>query len=400
MVLVLRSTARVGFVFALVLASACVELKQGTDPPEGVTCTEFVVAGDTGESLSDALAKAKPGTCVVVGSSTYKGNFGVPQGVTLASSKGKRAVLQGTDKARPTVSLVGGTGTGLFSLGIVDAAGVGISVDGGPVLIRDVTIERVADVGLVAKCDDCDDKRAIELRDVRIKGTKLGAWFRGGHVKWTGGSSSESRSTSISGGAGIIAQDGTRLELTGVTVENNEAVGVLLDGAKGTSAVLTDVRVAGNGERGIWAQRLASRTDGPSLLVKGQTVIEKNSKVGLGFLQSQGVRVENARIVGTREGKIVVNLQQAKQGDGLVFDRSAGEVADVTLEGNERAAALVDAPSAAMSITNPQLGAGGTYKIVVQNDAKKLASVPPAAVSTTEQALPTAPEVKVESYTQ
>jgi hypothetical protein len=171
-------------------ATSCTELKQGHEPPEGVQCKQIVLGGQDGPSLQKVLASASPGDCVIVDSKTYKGSFDVPQGVTVTSAKGSRAILQGMNAEKAAIAIVGGQGSGLCNLAVRDSVGVGISVKGGPVLIKDVVVEKSLKAGISTTCESCDESQKVELRDVRLRENKLGAWFRGGVVTWTGGQSS------------------------------------------------------------------------------------------------------------------------------------------------------------------------------------------------------------------
>ena len=92
----------------------------------------------------------------------------------------------------------------------------------------------------------------------------IGAWFSGAHVAWTGGASSSNAGTGLTAAAGVIAVDGAHLDLQNVTVEKNEGVGIVIDGAA-TTAAITNAIVNENGERGIWAQRVNGTLDAPAV---------------------------------------------------------------------------------------------------------------------------------------
>jgi hypothetical protein len=177
--------------------------------------------------------------------------------------------------------------------------------------------------------------------------------------------------------------------VTNVTIENNESVGVLLAGAR-TSGAFENVRVAGNSERGLWAQGLKpASAEEPALRVSGSSVIENNAVVGIGLFETTGVEIQGATIRGTQVRRLQFQgLGPADVGDGILFVKSSGRIRDVTLENNPRAAALIDEPVAEIKVENPRITAPSNgYKIVVQNDQAKRADVPASELTTTENAL-------------
>ena len=377
------------------LVTGCEGFKQSPpDAPDALRCTEIVAGGDDGSSLEEALSTAAPGACVVVVSKTYKGSFVVPRGVTLASAKNQRAILTGATADKPAISLVGGDGSALCGLSVLESLGLGVAVRGGLVVIKDVTIEKSAKTGLAASCDNCGAAEKHVYTDVRVRGSAVGVQLRGAMVEWTGGEVTESNSPSLSGGAGLVVQEGARLTLSKVAIERNQAVGLLVDG-KGTTAALDGVIVRANGERGIWAQRLeGART----LSIGGTSLIENNALVGVGVYRSAGVSIENSEIRGTQLRPTLIDLKTAQVGDGLLVAQASVSVSKTKLIGNARAQALVDTPSGAVAFaeTTVQAPEGG-YKVVVQNDANngRNVTVDEADVSKVAQALVVLPAVDV-----
>lgn len=381
---------------------ACTSLKTAPDDgPEGVLCRTFVDGGGDSARLAEALATATPGDCVIAQPVVYRGTFDVPQGVTLAGRKGERPTLEGGATNAAAVSISGGKGSGLVNLAIRDVAGIGIRILGGPVVVQDVTVERAAGAAIQATCASCADAEASSFVDVTVRESKLGAWFQGARVSWRGGASSANRSTSLSGGAGILVTEGAVLEMEGVTVAQNESVGILVDGGGGARVTLKSVNVTDNGERGLWAQNVTGTTDAPGLLVTGQSTFEGNGLVGLGATESTGIVLDGVSLRGTRLRPTLVGISQEKVGDGILLDASGGVVRDVVLEGNERAAALVARPRADVSFERTKVTAGPSgFRIVVQERTASAVSVPAADVSDPGKPLAVLPAVALGSLTR
>jgi hypothetical protein len=385
--------------FALMVTLSCQSFKQGIATPSALTCTQIVSGGNTGETLRDALARAGPGACVVVLGATYRGSFEVPKGVTVTSAEGTRATLSGTAADKPALVLEGGAGSGLCGLSIVDSLGVGVAIRGGPVVIKDVSIERSAKTGLTTDCGEgCDASQSITLNDVRVRENMLGAWFRGGTVNWTGGLSSANGSESLFGGTGIVAQDGVALALTRIAVDGNAQAGVIIDGRGGTTARIEDVHVGDNGERGLWAQYLGG--DGALSIRGASTLFEANGLVGVGIFRSSGVSVEDATIRGTLAKRTVIGHDNVTIGDGVgIFDQSEHvHVSRVHIAESGRAAALIDSAKGDVVFEGATIAPGpGGLKVVIQRDAAPRASIVPAEDVTATDLLPVPEAVPLES---
>jgi hypothetical protein len=362
--------------------TACESFKQApTEVPNSVKCTTVHFSGDS-ESLRKALAESTPGGCVILVTETYEGNFEVKPGVTIAAGTNQHPVIRGMAPEAPAVKLQGGEGnTVLQGVSVVGSAGTGVGVIGGPVAIRDVTIEKSAGPALVATCKGvCTEAQLNTYSNLRTRESKIGAVFVGARVKWDGGESTGNKSTTVAGGTGIVAHSGAQIEIQGVTVQNNEATGVVVDGNEGTRANLVDLRVIGNGERGVWAQYMKGDT---AFHVQRGT-FQNNALVSLGMASSTGVLVEGAQISGTSEKPVIVNLQKSYIGDGIIFDHTSGSVSGVVLEANARAAALIDAPPDRLSFEFSRIvEAENGFKVVVQHDDGNLATVESSVKSAT-----------------
>jgi hypothetical protein len=354
----------------------CTSLKDTGEAADGASCSSTVNGGGDAAALTSALSSAPSGSCVVLVSQTYTGSFTVPAGVTLSSSRGTRAVFRSTDD-KPAIELAGGAngaGASLFGIDVVDTKGVGIVVRGGGAHIQDVTVSGAKSAAIAVQCKDAsclDGNHVVMLDDVRMKTSAMGLWASGAHVRMKNGESSDHGGETLTGGLGIVAQDGSRLELTGTKVERNTSVGVLLDGRGGTTGQLTDVTVSHNAARGVWAQKLKGTLDAPSLRVEGKTLIEDNKIVGLGAADSHGIIIVGGRIGTTVAAPVVSNLGSTESiGDGIGIFAGAGDVRmeGVELLGNARAAALFDKSDGAIIIVGGKVEAGPSQlKVVVQN---------------------------------
>jgi hypothetical protein len=353
----------------------CTTLKDTGEPADGAKCSSTHNGGGDAASLKGALASAAAGSCVVLVSQTYVGSFTVPVGVTLSSARGTRAVFRSSDD-QPAIELAGGTsegGASLFGVDVVDTPGVGIVVRGGGAHLQDVTVSGAKSAAVAVQCKDMaclDGNHVVALDDVRLKKSAIGLWASGAHVRMTRGESTDHGGESLTGGLGIVAQDGAWLELSGTKVEGNSSVGVLLDGPL-TNGRLKDVTVSNNAARGIWAQRLDGTLDQPSLRVEGDTVIENNKIVGLGAADSHGIIIVGGRIGNTIAAPVVTNLARTESiGDGVGMFKGAGNVRleGVELVGSARAAALFDGSTGAIIIVGGRVEAGASQlKVVVQN---------------------------------
>ena len=239
----------------LVSVTACSSLKDDNAPPDGLDCTQTVNGGGDSQTLAGALASAPLGSCVVVVSQTYTGNFVVPQGVTLVSAKGSRAKFTSVDASAPAITLQGGLGSAIQGLDVTSAADVGIAVRGGPATLSDVAVSGAQSAAVAALCNDdtCHDgSHALALSDVHLVGNDTGLWTSGEDVTMTGGEASKNTSQSLTGGNGIVVLGGAHVTLDGTTVAQNDQIGILFDGNGGTTGDLKSVTIDSNGGRGVW----------------------------------------------------------------------------------------------------------------------------------------------------
>jgi hypothetical protein len=375
-------------------AVACGSFKDSNALPDGVTCASQVNAGGDGSSLTSALASAKGGSCVILSAQTYTGNFLVPAGVTVVSERQGRATIVGASASSPAIELTGGAGSSLQGVDVLGAAGVGVAVRGGAAKLSDVNVEGAKNAALAILCAGAtclDDAHVVTLDAVHLKKSAMGMWVSGARVTMNGGECTDHASDGLASSAGIVGQSGAHLELTGVDVERNQGVGVLLDGEGGTTAMLHDMIVSNNAERGIWAQKLAGTIDAPALRIDGNTVIEANKIVGVGAAESHGIIFVGGKINGTVAAPVATDLGQIDQvGDGIGLFSGSGDVRieNVALTANARASGLIDSGTGVIIFVGGKIEAGASaLKLVIQNTtgvdvpAENVSMSPPLSVS-------------------
>ena len=365
--------ARFFFTFAAVLGVGCgtTTSTTGSIPPgEGLTCNATSSASDAASAKS-TLASAAPGTCVVVPAGTYAGPFTVPAGVSLVAQNGQRATITGGTAQQPAVSLA--EGSQLVGFDVVDAGGVGVAVRAANALLASVNVSGAKSAALAILCREsatpgCATGTVI-VNDVNLTASTLGVWVSGAHLAMKGGSSANHAGTALASAAGVIAQDGAKLELENVTVEKNQGVGILVDGAA-TTAAIKNITVNENGERGIWAQRVAGTLDAPAIKIESSQ-ITKNKIVGMGAVESHGIIIVGGRIADSVAAPQVTNLESTESvGDGVGMFGGSGDfkIDGATIESNERAAGLFDASERGIIIVGGKVAAGASgLKFVVQN---------------------------------
>jgi hypothetical protein len=346
----------------------------GTIPPGlGLSCSATTSAADSA-AATQALAGAGSGSCVVLTAATYAGPFTVPAGVSLVAQNGSRATITGGTAQEPAVTL--GEGALLAVVDVLDSPGVAVAVRASNAVLSDVTVTGAKSAALAVLCKDGVTAGAaacaagsVRLTNVLLTKSALGLWVSGAHVAWNGGGSTSHAGTSLTAAAGVIAQEGARLDLENVTVEKNEGVGVLVDGAA-TRASLRNATVNENGERGVWAQRLEGTLDSPALKIEGSQ-ITKNKIVGVGAVESRGIIIVSGKIAGTVAAPLVTNLASTETiGDGLgIFAGSTDFNVDTEFDANARTAGLIDGASErGIIIVSGKVGAGDSgLKFVVQN---------------------------------
>jgi hypothetical protein len=335
----------------------------------GITCTTSASAGDAA-SARTALAAAAPGSCVVLAPGSYAGPFTVPAGVAMVAQNGSRATLTGGTAQEPTVTL--GDGAQLALVDVLDAPGVAVAVRAANAVVSNVNVSGAKSAALAVLCRETATpgcgSGVVSLTDVMLTKSSLGLWVSGAHVSWKGGASASHAGTALSAAAGVIAQDGAKLDLENVTVEKNEGVGVLVDGPL-TTASIKNATVNENGERGIWAQRVNGTLDAPAVRIEGSQ-ITKNKIVGVGAMESRGIIIVSGRIADTVAAPLVTNLDSTEQvGDGVgIFAKSGDFKIDGSLfETNARAAGVIDGSERGIIIVSGKVGSGTGLKFVVQN---------------------------------
>jgi hypothetical protein len=199
----------------------------------------------------------------------------------------------------------------------------------------------------------------------------------------------------------MVLLGGAHAQIFGAAVERNEGIGILVDG-DGTSAELHDMRIADNGDRGVWAQKLAGTADAPALAILGDgTVIERNHIAGVGATESRGITIGGGAIRGTIAAKVVTDIsgsgEQVGDGVGLFASTGAVLVENVRIEANDRAAGLVDAPSDGIVVQNATVTPGASNLAFVVQRAAITVSIPPSLMSRPPSPLGVnAPEITVD----
>lgn len=351
----------------------CDSLTTQPVPPSGLVCDRILVAS---AKLSDTLSSARAGDCVVAAEGTYAGSFVLPQDVSLAAGEGAAVVLQGDGSAGPVLRVVGGPRSSVRNVRIASSGGTGIAIEPGPAALVGVTIGGAAKDALSATCTGADcGERPVTVEDCDLSASRTGLVASGAVVQMTRGRVADMSGPGLADGTGVVATGGAQLTLQGVTVEGNQNIGVLVDGA-GTRATLEDCALRANQWSGLWVQGVV---DG-GVTVRGGDV-SQNRLVGIGVLQSQGVSVTGATVQDTQAVKVAVDISRFEDvGDGVgLFQGTRDVVLDtVTLRNNARAQLLVDQCGDAVRVTSPTL-AGGLFRAVVQRTGASV-DVPPQVV--------------------
>lgn len=357
--------AALGGLLFLVVSSGCAP--PNLSLPAGTSCAKTSTAGPDVASLRNALSGASRGTCVVAAPGRYRGELFVPAGVILGAEAGAAVELVGTQADVPAVTL--GAGATLTGLRVLDAPGIGVL--GGPgAQLLDVRVEGALGAGLVFWCEeDCRVGEPAGLSGVELIANAVGLLVHGARVTAVGGRVSGSKSLALASGYGVVASHGADLQLSGTLVEENEELGVLIDGAMDTNASLQEVTVKNNRGRGIWAQGLVGTLGSPRLRL-GACVVEGNQLVGLGARGSHGVRVEGGKVSTTALGQTMGGPGvTVTVGDGIGLFEGSGDVQvdAVALDGNARSQVLVDQGAAGVTVQGSTVSIGsGQFGVVVQ----------------------------------
>jgi hypothetical protein len=349
------------------------------------TCTSTVAAADAADLASKASGSAE-GTCVVLNGASYElgAALVVKHGIIVVGGKDVRPVIRGAG-----IKLEGGK---LAYATVEGATGVGVAIgqDGGGMF--DVVVTGAKTAGVTIAGGD------VRLESVSLEKNAIGMMATGGNVTMTGGRVAENGDTSLTSGLGLVAANGAKLSLDGVTVEKNAATGVLVDGAA-TTLAMKNAKVLDNGERGVWVQSAEGTLDAPALRLE-QTEVARNKIVGVGALESRGIIVVGGRVADTQALPVVTNLATTEPvGDGFGVFSGTGDVKiDGTLvEANARAAGIIDGSDRGIIVVGGKVTAGASgLKVVIQNTtanvdiADDLKSVPTKAlgVSATKVKVP------------
>lgn len=382
-----------GALASAALGGACSSSSESTGSAPaaaGLSCATSTSASDAASARS-ALASAASGSCVVLAPGSYAGPFTVPAGVGLVAQNGSRATLTGGTAQEPTVTL--GEGAQLAFVDLEAAGGVAVAVRAANAVVSNVNVTGAKSAALAVLCRESTTpgcaNGTIAMNDVLLTKSSLGLWVSGAHVAWKGGSSTTHAGTALAAAAGVIAQDGAKLDLENVTVEKNEGVGILVDGAL-TTASIKNATVNENGERGIWAQHVNGTIDAPAVKIEGSS-ITKNKIVGVGAMESRGIIIVSGRIADTVAAPLVTNLASTEQvGDGVGIFANSGDfkIDGASFETNARAAGVIDGSERGIIIVSGKVGTGGSgLKFVVQNSkgadvqiADSDRSTPPSAL--------------------
>ncbi len=353
---------------SLLFLAACGPLTPPTPVlPQGLACEHILIPP---VSLSETLATAVPGDCVILPSGTYSGTFVLPEDVSLAAADRATVILTDGD---PVLTVRGGTRSVVQGLRIVAGAGGGIAIEPGPARLIGVAVSQSKKNALTATCTQSDcAEREVVLTDCELTQSAVGLRARGARVRIEGGRIAEHAGKSLSAGSGVVASQGASVTMQGVTVEGNENIGVLLDGAA-TRATLDACAVKNNLGRGIWAQGQAADAGVITVSVTGGEV-SGNSLVGIGALESAGLLVRQVLVRDTLAVRVPIDIAHAEDvgdGIGLFSGTTNATLEDITAQGNARAQVIAHASGLNVKVLNPTMS-GGRFRVVVQGASAPL----------------------------
>jgi hypothetical protein len=345
-------------------------------PPQGLMCDRIVIPPG---GLEASLKSATAGDCIILPSGTYSGTFVLPENVTLAASDGATVTLTGGD---PVLTVKGGSRSIVRGLRIVGGSGSGIAIEPGPVQLISVAVTQSQKSAITATCSrpDCAE-REIAMTDCEVTQSAVGLRILGARVSVQGGRIAEQLGTSLSSGSGVVASDGAAVTLRGVTIERNQNIGVLLDGAA-TRATVDGCTIRENTGRGLWAQGQTADAGVQTVTVTGGE-ISGNSLIGIGARDTSGLVIRQTRILTTKAIRVPIDISTSEDigdGIGLFTGTRAVTIEAVTAENNARAQVIAD--SAGLGVTVSGTVSGGRFRVVVQR---------PVAPVMVEQALLDAP---------
>lgn len=347
----------------LLVFAACGPLtpKLPVEPPSGLNCDRVIVPP---VSLQETLGVAKAGDCIVLPSGTYEGTFVLPEDVSIAASAGAMVTLTGGD---PVLTILGGARSVVQDLRIVAGEGGGIAIEPGPAQLIGVKVAQAKKEALTASCTtgDCGT-REVTLTDCELTQSAVGLRVKGATVRVVGGRIAEQLGTSLSAGSGVVASGGAVVTLDNVTVEDNQNVGVLIDGAK-TRATLASCHVMRNQGRGLWVQGQTADAGEVTVDVNGGEFVS-NALVGIGARDTVGLRINGAAVKSTSMVRVPIDISRSEEvgdGVGLFAGATAVTLQNVTLENNARAQLLADEVGANVTVASTT-ATGGQFRAVVQ----------------------------------
>ncbi len=347
-------------------------------------------------SLSAALAGARPGDVVHVGTARIEGRFTVPAGVslvgagagtvlvapagaaalTLAGGTPETRVSSLTIEVHGSIGVVarGGGGVALSEVTVTVAAGLGIGAeDLATLTLRNITVTgsvNAASAILLPTTPAPTDAPTYGIALVRIASAELVAVDVSGFgiagivatdatTVWNGGSSSGTRGTgmlvfggtaevtdvqlcgALAGGGlvpsyGAVFTGGADVRSQRLQVCDGVGYGILQSEARASH---TDLVVRNMTEAGVWVQA----SDGFALSGAG-SMLSGNRVAGLFAIGSSNVSVADATIAGTRNGMRIIDMAPVLVGDGVQLVDSTTDVSlsNLHLVDNDRVGLLLD----------------------------------------------------------
>jgi hypothetical protein len=374
----------------------------GGEAPDSVRCDDTKKVTNKKALLEAIDEEDDKNTCIIV-----ENDITVDQAITVRPD----IFLVGPHDHQPTLTIAGSITLGQKSqLGNLiikpTHAGAGVVVTTSDVRVFDVVVTGAKATALAIACTDpavCS-AAPIKLERVTLEKSAVGLTVYGpSTVTMTGGSVASNGGTSLSGGMGVVVSNGANVTIDGARIENNEGAGIVIDGAT-TKAVIKSSQITNNTARGVWAQGLEGTLDAPALRIEA-TEITKNKITGMGAVSSRGIIIVGGRVADTALGSASTTIATTEPlGDGIgIFANSSDFKIDQTtvVEGNARAAGIVDGNERGIIIVGGRVSAGASgLKFVVQNnpqaqitidDRDKSTPEKPLAVSAPKLTLPGAP---------
>lgn len=345
----------------LLVMTACGPLTPKGTVPAGLMCDRIVIPP---VSLAETLTTVRAGDCVILPSGTYEGSFVLPEDVSLAASDRAVVILTGGD---PALTVRGGARSMVQGIRVVAGAGGGIAIEPGPARLSGVVVSQNQKSGVTSTCtrEDCDSREVV-LTDCELTQNAVGLRSVGALVRVEGGRIAEQTGQALSAGSGVVASAGAKLTLRGVTIENNENIGVLLDGAA-TRATLDGCTVKNNLGRGIWAQGQTAAAGEATVTVSGGEV-SGNALMGIGARDSTGLVIREVTVQDTRAVREPIDISHFEEiGDGIaLFTGTTGaKIENVISQRNARAQLIADGCGQGVTVAGATLS-GGRYRAVLQ----------------------------------